>query len=64
MFGATVSTPLPLLLEVPLRLRLGLRLVPLPLSGVQIWRYDADIGVIEFFTALRVIFSAPVFLSR
>ena len=28
MFGATVSTPLPLLLEVPLRLRLGLRLVP------------------------------------
>ena len=31
MFGATVSTPLPLLLEVPLRLRLGLRLVPLPL---------------------------------
>ena len=25
MFGATVSTPLPLLLEVPLRLRLGLR---------------------------------------
>ena len=28
MFGATVSTPLPLLLEVPLRQRLGLRLVP------------------------------------
>ena len=28
MFGATVSTPLPLLLEVSLRLRLGLRLVP------------------------------------
>ena len=28
MFGAMVSTPLPLLLEVPLRLRLGLRLVP------------------------------------
>ena len=28
MFGAAVSTPLPLLLEVPLRLRLGLRLVP------------------------------------
>ena len=28
MFGATVSTPLPQLLEVPLRLRLGLRLVP------------------------------------
>ena len=28
MFGAKVSTPLPLLQEVPLRLRLGLRLVP------------------------------------
>ena len=28
MFGATVSTALPLLLEVPPRLRLGLRLVP------------------------------------
>ena len=30
MFGATVSTPLPLLLEVPLRLRLGPRLVHVP----------------------------------
>ena len=28
--------------------------------GVQIWRYDADIGVKEVFSALRVYFSAPV----
>ena len=39
--------------------------------GVAVRRYrgadlpcDADIGIIEFFTALRVIFLAPVFLSR
>ena len=32
------------------------------LSGVPIWRYDADIGVKEVFSALRVYFSAPVFL--
>ena len=47
MFGATVSTPLPLLLEVPLRLRLGLRLVPLPLClGLRLvprYRYILEV---------------------
>ena len=45
MFGATVSTPLPLLLEVPLRLRLGLRL---GLRLVPRYRYCLE------FRALRL----------
>ena len=57
MFGATVSTPLPLLLEVPLRLRLGLRLVytALPLLlGVP----RATARILQDYNVLPIIRSA------